>query len=194
MMPLDQPTAAAEDQRVLDAARVAFARDGFADAEMAAIAEAAGVSLEGLQSLYPDKKALFAAVLISLEKAFDAHCREASSGLLGEPMDLFLAGCRAALEFGGRRDFARIVMIEGPGVLGEAEWERIDHGLGLPTIRQGLRNLAPHAGEAALRPLAVMIMGALNELILALARGEKGVAVDDSLAVLERLLRAWAAR
>ncbi len=193
-MPLDQQTAAAEDQRVLDAARSAFVRDGYAGADMAAIAEGAGATLERLQTLYPDKKALFTAVLVSLEQSFDAHCRQASSGLLGEPLELFLSGCRAALEFSGRRDFARIVMIEGPGVLGVAEWERIDHGLGLPTIRQGLRNLAPHAGEAALRPMAVMIMGALNELILALARGEKGVAVDDSLAVLERLLRAWAQR
>lgn len=193
-MPLDQPTAAAEDQRVLDAARSVFAARGFEAAELAEIAAGAGVTAEDLTTRYPDRKALFTAVLVSLEKAFDAHCRQASSGLIEEPMELFLAGCRAALEFGGRRDFARIVMIEGPGVLGEAEWERIDHGLGLPTLRQGLRNLAPHAGEAAVRPMAVMIMGALNELILALARGEKGVSVDDSLGVLERLLRAWASR
>jgi AcrR family transcriptional regulator len=193
-MPLDQPTAAAEDQRVLDAARSAFAARGFEAADLAEIAAGAGLTAEDLTTRYPDKKALFTAVLVSLEKAFDAHCRQASSGLIEEPMELFLAGCRAALEFGGRRDFARIVMIEGPAVLGEAEWERIDHGLGLPTLRQGLRNLAPHAGEGAVRPMAVMIMGALNELILALARGEQGVSVDDSLGVLERLLRAWAAR
>jgi AcrR family transcriptional regulator len=193
-MPLDQQTAAAEDQRALDAARSVFARAGFEGADMASIAERAGLSPGRLAELYPDKRALFTALVVAMEKAFDAHCREASSGLLGEPMELFLSGCRAALEFGGRRDFARIVMIEGPGVLGEAEWEAIDHGLGLPTVRQGLRNMAPHAGEAAVRPMAVMIMGALNELILALARGEKGVDVDDSLAVLERLLRAWAAR
>lgn len=193
-MPLDQPTAAAEDQRVLDAARSVFAKAGFEGADLAVIAEMAGMTEEALTGLYLDRKALFTAVLVGLEKAFDAHCRSASSGLIEEPMELFLAGCRAALEFGGRRDFARIVMIEGPGVLGEAEWERIDHGLGLPTIRQGLRNLAPNAGEAAVRPMAVMIMGALNELILALARGEQGVSVDDSLGVLERLLRAWASR
>ena len=193
-MALDQPTAAAEDQRVLDAARSVFAKAGFDRATMATIADAAGLTTEALAALYPHKKALFTAVLVSLEKTFDAHCREASSGLIEEPMELFLAGCRAALEFGGRRDFARIVMIEGPGVLGEAEWERIDHGLGLPTIRQGLRNLAPHAGEAAVRPMAVMVMGALNELILALARGEEGVSVEDSLGMLERLLRAWAGR
>ena len=177
--------------RIVRAVCAVFAERGFRAAGWAELALAAGLSQSDLRNLYPDKKALFTAVLVSLEKAFDAHCREASSGLVEEPMELFLAGCRAALEFGGRRDFARIVMIEGPGVLGEAEWERIDHGLGLPTIRQGLRNLAPHAGEAAVRP---MIMGALNELILALARGEPGVSVDDSLGVLERLLRAWASR
>ncbi len=193
-MLLDQPTAAAEDDRVLDAARSAFAREGYEAANLEKIAEDAGLSLEQLSQLYPDKKALFTAVLISLEQAFDAHCRAASSGLLGEPLEMFLAGCRAALEFGGRPDFARISMIEGPAVLGLAEWERIDHGLGLPTVRQGLRNIAPHAGEAALRPMAVMIVGALNELILALARGEPGVNVDESLAVLERLLAAWARR
>lgn len=193
-MPLDQPSATAEEERVLEAARLVFARAGFAAAELEAIAEDAGLSVERLGQLYPDKKALFTAVVIALEKAFDAHCRAASSGLLGEPLEMFLAGCRAALEFGGRPDFARISMIEGPAVLGQAEWERIDHGLGLPTVRQGLRNIAPHAGEAALRPMAVMIVGALNELIHALARGEQGVAVDESLAVLERLLTAWAKR
>ncbi len=193
-MPLDQQTAAAEDQGVLDTARSTFSNLGFEAADFAHIAMGAGLTPTELAALYPDKKALFTAVLIAMEQAFDAHCRAASSHLLGEPIDLFLAGCRAALEFGDRRDFARIVMIEGPRVLGEAEWERIDHGMALPTIRQGLRNLAPQASEAAVRPMAVMIMGALNELILALARGEKGVEVDDSLAVLERLLRAWAGR
>lgn len=193
-MPLDQQTAAAEDQRVLEAARSIFAEVGFEAADMAAIAERAGITTQVLAEQHPDKKALFTAVLIALEQAFDAHCRAASSGVLGAPTDMFLSGCRAALEFGRRRDYARIVLIEGPGVLGQAEWERIDHGLGLPTIRQGLRNLAPRASDAALRPMAVMIMGALNELMLALARGEQGVEVDESLAVLERLLRAWAVR
>lgn len=193
-MPLDQQTVTAEDQSVVEAARSVFAEVGFEVAEMADIAERAGIPIAVLAERYADKRALFTAVLISLEQAFDAHCRAASSGVLGAPTDMFLSGCRAALEFGRRRDYARIVLIEGPGVLGQAEWERIDHGLGLPTIRQGLRNLAPRASDAALRPMAVMIMGALNELILALARGEQGVEVDDSLAVLERLLRAWAVR
>ena len=67
-------------------------------------------------------------------------------------------------------------------------------GRRLPTLQHGLRNLAPTASEAAVRPMALMIMGAMNEIILALARENADINVDDSLAVLERLLRAWAAR
>jgi AcrR family transcriptional regulator len=193
-MPLDQPPAPPTDEAVLAAARAVFAAEGFEAANFAGLAATAGLSEADLAARYADKRALFIAVLTGLEKALDAHCRAASANPVGRPMDMFLAGCRAALEFGGRRDFARIVMVEGPVVLGEAAWIEIDHGLGLPTLRQALRNLSPAAGEAALRPMAVMVMGALNELMLALARGERGIDIDASLTELERLLRAWAAR
>jgi len=193
-MPLDLPAATAADDAVLAAARMMFGARGYEATTFPELAAAAGVSEADLAAAYPDKRALFTAVLVALEKGLDAHCRAASSNPAGEPMAMFMAGCRAALEFGGRRDFARIVMIEGPVVLGEAAWIEIDHGLGLPTLRQALRNLAPGAGEAAVRPMAVMVMGALNELMLALARGEPGLNVDDALGELQRLLCSWADR
>lgn len=193
-MPLDQPTAVVTDDAILSGARAVFAAEGFETATFAGLAASAGLSEADLAARFPDKRALFTAVLVGLEKALDAHCRAASSDPAGRPMAMFIAGCRAALEFGGRRDFARIVMIEGPVVLGEEAWIDIDHGLGLPTLRQALRNISPAAAESAVRPMAVMIMGALNELMLALARGERGVDIDASLVELERLLRAWAAR
>jgi AcrR family transcriptional regulator len=183
-----------DDAAVLDAARRVFTDQGFHGATFESVAQACGLTPETLQARYADKLALFTAVLISLEKALDSHCRAASSAALGRPMDMFMAGSRAALEFAGRRDFARIVMIEGPVVLGEDAWIDIDHGLGLPTLRNGLRALAPQASEAALRPMALMIMGAMNEVILGLARGDEGVEIEASLAVLRKLITAWIER
>lgn len=185
---------APDDAAILEAARAVFTDRGFHDATFEALAAAAGLSPGELADRYADKLALFTAVLISLEKALDAHCRAASAAALGRPMDMFMAGSRAALEFAGRRDFARIVMIEGPAVLGEEAWIQIDHGLGLPTLRNGLRSLAPQASEAAVRPMALMIMGAMNEVILGLARGDEGVEIEASLQVLRRLLGAWVER
>lgn len=184
--------ASAEREALLAAARQVFTERGFEAATIEELAAAAGQSPSALEKLYPDKLALFTAVLVSLEKALDDHCRAASSAAFGRPMDIFMAGCRAAAEFAGRRDFARIVMIEGPAVLGEETWLKIDHGLGLPTLSNGLRYLNPSVTEAALKPMSLMIMGAMNEIILALARGDEGVEIDSSLAVLEGLLRTWA--
>ena len=182
----------ADPDAVLVAARSAFTDKGFHATSFADLAEAADLSEQALAALYPDKLALFTAVLVSLERALDAHCRAASSAAFGRPLDIFLAGCRAAAEFAGRRDFARIVMIEGPAVLGEEAWVQIDHGLGLPTLSNGLRYLNPTVTEAALKPMSLMVMGAMNEVILALARRDEGVDIDSSLAVLEGLLKTWA--
>ncbi len=192
--PAPSDVAPPDDDAVLDAARRVFTDQGFHGATFESLAQACGLTPETLQARYADKLALFTAVLISLEKALDSHCRAASSAALGRPMDMFMAGSRAALEFAGRRDFARIVMIEGPVVLGEDAWIDIDHGLGLPTLRNGLRALAPQASEAALRPMALMIMGAMNEVILGLARGDEGVEIEASLAVLRKLITAWIER
>jgi|GEM_PF-2942900 len=183
---------AVDTDAVLVAARRQFTDAGFHATSFADLAKAADLPETALAELYPDKLALFTAVLTSLEQALDSHCRAASSAAFGRPMDIFMAGCRAAAEFAGRRDFARIVMIEGPAVLGEAAWEKIDHGLGLPTLTNGLRYLNPTVTEAALKPMALMIMGAMNEVILALSRQDEGVEIDFSLAVLESLLKAWA--
>ncbi|MBI1407255.1 MAG: TetR family transcriptional regulator [Caulobacter sp.] len=184
--------ASSDEEAILAAARHVFTERGFEAATFAELAAAAGMSQAALAKRHADKLALFTAVLVSLEQALDSHCRAASSAAFGRPMDIFMAGCRAAAEFAGRRDFARIVMIEGPAVLGEEAWLQIDHGLGLPTLANGLRYLNPSVTEAALKPMSLMIMGAMNELILALARGDEGVEIDSSLAVLESLLRTWA--
>ncbi|MBX3480183.1 MAG: TetR family transcriptional regulator [Caulobacter sp.] len=184
--------APSDEEATLAAARRVFTERGFEAATFAELAAAAGLAPSVLAERYPDKLALFTAVLVSLEKALDDHCRAASSAAFGRPMDIFMAGCRAAAEFAGRRDFARIVMIEGPAVLGEEAWLKIDHGLGLPTLSNGLRFLNPSVTEAALKPMSLMIMGAMNEIILALARGDEGVEIESSLAVLEGLLRTWA--
>lgn len=199
MAPLDSAplsAAAAEaaqpDEAVIAAARAVFTARGYHGARLEDLALATGLDEAVLTDRFGGRLGLFTAVLVSLEKALDAHCRAVTLDAIGPPIAVFMAGCRASLEFAGRRDFARIVMIEGPGVLGEDAWIGIDHGLGLPTVRQGLRNLAPHASAAAVRPMALMVMGALNETILGLARGDEGIDIDGSLAVLEKLLRTWA--
>lgn len=183
--------AARTRQGIAAAARAAFAMDGYAGASTARIARDAGVSEGALFHHFQTKAALFREVFVALEGELDAHVRAASRE--GAPMEAFLAGCRASVQFGARPDYQRVVLVDGPTVLGDAEWRKVDAQLGLATVARGLRNLAGRdnlSAEAA-RPLSVLVMGAVNEVIFALARKEEGVELEACLAALSRMLSPW---
>ena len=191
-MPRRSATDAARTREAIaSAARAAFAREGYAGASTARIARDAGVSEGALFHHFQTKAALFREVFVALEDELDAHVRAASRD--GAPMDAFLAGCRSAMTFGARPDYQRIVLIDGPTVLGDAEWRKVDAQIGLATLTRGLRNLAgrDNLSLAAARPLSVLVMGALNEMIFALARKEEGVELEACLDALARMLSPW---
>ncbi len=183
--------AALTREAIAAAARAAFAADGYAAASTARIARDAGVSEGALFHHFPTKAALFREVFVALESELDAHVRAVSRD--GAPLDAFLAGCRASMQFGARPDYQRIVLVDGPTVLGDAEWRKVDAQLGLATVARGLRNLAGRdnlSAESA-RPLSVLVMGAINEVIFALARKEQGVEIEACLEALARMLSPW---
>lgn len=191
-MPRRSATDAARTREgIAAAARAAFAADGYSGASTARIARDAGVSEGALFHHFPTKAALFREVFVALEGELDDHVRAASRD--GAPMDAFLAGCRASVQFGARPDYQRVVLVDGPTVLGDAEWRKVDAQLGLATVARGLRNLAGRdnlSAEAA-RPLSVLVMGAVNEVIFALARKEEGVELEACLDALARMLSPW---
>lgn len=191
-MPRRSATDAARTREgITAAARAAFAMDGYSGASTARIARDAGVSEGALFHHFPTKAALFPEVFVALEGELDAHVRAASRD--GAPMDAFLAGCRASVQFGARPDYQRVVLVDGPTVLGDAEWRKVDAQIGLATVARGLRNLAGRdnlSAEAA-RPLSVLVMGAVNEVIFALARKEEGVEIEACLDALARMLSPW---
>lgn len=183
--------AALTREAIVAAARAAFAADGYGGASTARIARDAGVSEGAVFHHFPNKAALFREVFVALEAELDAHVRTASRD--GAPMDAFLAGCRASMQFGARPDYQRVVLVDGPTVLGDAEWRKVDAQLGLATVARGLRNLAgrDNLSAAAARPLSVLVMGAINEVIFALARKEDGVEIEACLDALARMLSPW---
>lgn len=182
--------AARTREAVLAAARAAFAEHGFAATSTAGIARRAGVTEGALFHHFPSKAELFREVLVALEDELNRHAQAASRE--GEPMAAFLAGCHASMDFCRRPEFMRIVMLEGPIVLGDAGWREVDSSLGLDTVVRGIRNIAGQGrlSRADAKPIAVLVFGALNEMSFALARGEPDVDIDVSLRHLERMLRA----
>lgn len=194
VMPRRTAAAAADTRAALVAAgRKLFAERGFSGASTGEISAFAKVTEGALFHHFGGKKDLFAAVFEQLEAELVATAEGAAiAARKGDPLDAFLAGCRVYLDFAERREFARIVMIDGPAVLGVEGWRERDSVLGLAAMARGIDALMKVGAieRQPVKPLAVLIFGALNEVGLALARRESGVSSRQCLAALRRLLAA----
>jgi AcrR family transcriptional regulator len=180
---------------LLAAARQLFSEKGFLDTRLEEVGARAGVTTGAVYHHFRDKRELFATLFLELEQELDATARAAAVAALGGPREAFMAGCRAYLEFAQRPDFQRIVLLDGPSVLGPAGWHAADSELGLPTLEaavKGLIGLGVIAPQPP-RPLAVLLFGALNEAGFALARGERELDLEGALAAVGRLIDGLAA-
>ncbi len=95
-------------QLILEAARAVFAEKGYDDAKIGEIAEASGVSLQTLYSVFPGKGAIYEAVQTEGDEALHRLAIEQSQGL-GDPLEIMLAGLRATtLYFLEQPEFLRL--------------------------------------------------------------------------------------
>lgn len=154
--------------RLLGVARALFARDGFAATPTEAILAGAGVQRGALYHHYADKAALFEAVCVQLvEEALPQV--DAAAARARDALDALVRGSIAWVAFVTREDVRRILLVDGPTVLGWARWQALDERLSADALRSGLRDaLAAGAiafdGDPAL--LTTMVNGALNAIAL----------------------------
>ncbi|WP_024800765.1 TetR/AcrR family transcriptional regulator [Nocardia sp. BMG51109] len=159
-----------------DAGRRLFAERGYAGVSAEEIVSAAGVTRGALHHHYGDKRGLFLAVLERLEADNTAEVARAIAEL-PDPADLLAAmavGLRSFLDISGRPETVRIVMADGPAVLGWEGWREMEarHGLGLITDQL---HRAVDAGLAAPAPVPVLsqlILSAITEAGMIVAHAD----------------------
>jgi AcrR family transcriptional regulator len=176
---------------ILNNAQDLFARQGYAATSAREISAAAGVTIGAMFHHFDSKLHLFECVFEALELEMDSHARAASNPALGlGVLETFLAGVRTSLDFASRSDFHRIVLIEAPVVLGEDKWREIDARLGLKTVMRGTQALmaAGIISDQPVKPMAILLMGAMNAAGFAIARGEDGIDKDALIDTLRALL------
>lgn len=173
---------------ILRAGRKLFAARGYAATTTGEIAKAAGVTAGALFHHFEGKLGLFRSVFEDLEAELDAHVR-ATAGEVGG-LETFLEGFRAYLEFAKRRDFHRIVMLEGPVVLGEAEWHAIEVRRGATMLMEGLENLVAVGviEDRPRRPLGLLLLGAMSEAGFEVARRGSARELDGLVDAMRYLL------
>lgn len=158
---------------LLEAARPLFAERGYEAVSSEEIVAAAGVSRGALYHHFDGKRGLFAAVFEEVEAELTASFD--LSGLdAGDPLGVLLAAVDQFLDLSLDSRAQQIVLIDGPAVLGWEAWHEVERRYGLGLIEAGL-TAAIDAGQIPPLPvpeLALMILGALTEAGLQLARAD----------------------
>jgi AcrR family transcriptional regulator len=180
---------------LIGAARPLFAERGYAAVGTEEIVRAAGVTRGALYHHFDGKRALFEAVYVRIEvELAERIAAGALNAGAAEPLEAMRAGAEMFLEACTVPEVQRIVLLDGPSVLGWDRWREIgaEHGLGLieATLRAGVDTGA--IAEQPVRPLAHVLMGALDEAAMLVARAEDpkaaraevGRTIDTLLAAL----------
>jgi AcrR family transcriptional regulator len=171
---------------LVEAARALFSRRGYAAVSTEEIVQAAGVTRGALYHHFKDKQDLFTAVVERVEQ--DILERVAAAAIAEtDPWEQQRVAVGAFLDVCLDPAVQRIVLTDAPSVLGLTAWREIEARYGLALVRAGLQ-LVMQAGlieQQPLEPLAHMLLGAMAEGGLLIARAEDPVAarreVGDSL-------------
>lgn len=160
---------------LIAAARPLFAEHGYAGVSTEEIVRAAGVTRGALYHHFGGKRDLFEAVYERVERELAERIASgALSGGAAAPLDAMRAGAEMFLQACTEPEAQRIALLDGPAVLGWDRWREIaaEHGLGLieATLRAAVD--AGAIAEQPIRPLAHVLMGALDEAAMLVARAE----------------------
>jgi AcrR family transcriptional regulator len=177
---------------LLAAARRLFAAHGYDGTGTEQIVAEARVTRGALYHHFRDKADLFRAAMA--EAAGEVARRltdERLDEVSGSPLDDIRAGVSAFLDVCAEGDFQRIVLVDGPRVLGTDAWDELVDRYGRSLLEEWLsRAVAAHDIEpVAVQPLARLLIAMLTEASLAIARSSAPAATCAEMgATLDRLL------
>jgi AcrR family transcriptional regulator len=167
--------------RLLDAGRELFAAHGYAAVSTQAVVEAAGVTRGALYHQFGDKAGLFVEVYEEVERGLVAAITDRiASAAPADQLAAMRVGARLFLEECSSPAVQRIVLIDAPAVLGWARWREVGMKYGLGIVEAMLAQAMSDGAipEQPLRPTAHVLLGALDEAALYIARAQDG---DDAL-------------
>nr|WP_319382799.1 TetR/AcrR family transcriptional regulator [uncultured Roseibium sp.] len=170
---------------LLDAARRLIVDKGYAETATPEIVKLANVTRGALYHHFQDKADLMRA-LVHQESRAIAEEIDADTDTGQSPLDAFMAGAKAYFSAMSHPGRTRILLLEGPAVLGVEEMAAIDRETGGATILEGLRHAAGHGAlkGVPLEPLADLLSSAFDRAALAIANGENREAYEKATRLL----------
>ena len=188
-MPTQAERTEATRGRLIATARRLFAARGFAATSTEEILSEAAVSRGALYHHFPSKTDLFQATFEQVEDELTAQVLQtAAAGGETDPMRILQLGFGAFLDQCLNPEVQRIVMLDGPTVLGWDLWHELDERYAFGTIKAVL-TLAADMGRiepATVEPLTHLLLGAIMQAGMVVARS------DDPLTAKKAMTETFA--
>jgi AcrR family transcriptional regulator len=184
-MPTQAERTEATRGRLISTARRLFGEKGFAATSTEEILGGAAVSRGALYHHFASKTDLFRATFEAVEDDLTAKVLASATGS-GEtdPRRLLELGVDAFLDQCVKPEVQRIVMLDGPTVLGWDTWHELDERYAFGTLKTVL-TLAAELGridEAAVEPLSHLLLGAIMQAGMVVARADDPAAAKKAMA------------
>jgi AcrR family transcriptional regulator len=166
-------------------ARKLFARKGYSGANTNELVERAKVTKGALYHHFANKKELYHAVVEDMEQELVERIEAAGAGMA--PWDRLSAMCHAYLDYCRDPDFARMLVLEAPVVLGWKTWCNLEQKYEVAAFARCLD--AAGALQEPAETLAQVILGALTTGARVIATAEDAEAARaDVRKTIDRLI------
>ena len=191
MSPTQAERSAATQTALVSAARRLWGERGYAAVSTPEIAKAAGVTRGAMYHQYADKTQLFLAVVEAVEGDVIEQLGETVVGAQPKtPAAALRIAADAWLEIASEPEVRQLILLDAPSVLGWAGFREISLRYGLGMTEQ-LLLAAIEAGELKaqpVRPLATVMLGALDEAAMSIANAEDPEREKDEVGTVVRNL------
>lgn len=178
---------------LIDAARRLFVDKGYHHTGTEEVVAQANVGTRGaLYHHFADKEALFEAVFVAVEESLVIEAAKNLADPAEGAFNQLRQGLIGFLDASLTPEVQRILLIDGPAVLGWSRWRELGSRYGLGGIRAMLERAAEEGDLAAGQPVAVLahvLLAAAEEAAMFIANAaDQQAARNESVRALSALL------
>ncbi|OXM16276.1 TetR/AcrR family transcriptional regulator [Paenibacillus herberti] len=179
-------------KKLIEVARKNFTEIGYANASLEVIAAEAELTRGAVYHHFKSKKKLFQLVLESIQKEVGDQVEQAASAS-EQAWEQLILGCRAFVSSAVEPQRKRILLIDGPSVLGWETWRIMDEENSMRHLREQLQ-LMQQQGHLKPLPLHAMthfLSGALNESALWIAENpDTDKSLEEVMSVISAVIQS----
>jgi AcrR family transcriptional regulator len=181
---------AASVASIVASARGLFAKHSFHDVTIDQVAIGAGVAKGSVYYHFGSKIDLLDHLVDTLQQEIATAVAASARSAAAPSPGTLTAGVRAYLVLANRPAVRRIVLLDGPAVLGWKRWREIDDSHFAKIVRGGLsRVMPPGTSDGQLDSATGLLMGAIMEAALATGALKRPVAaIDLHCATIDRFI------